>query len=95
MTQCTSLAKIAANRSLVGYCENLVRKINFKNAGINTKVNLDAALKNKKSTKDSLMFFGADVIHPTNVTRQHPSIAGRSLQSVCEAVKINETSCFS
>lgn len=76
MTQCADLNKIAANRSPSSYCENLIRKINFKNAGINTKVNLDVALKNKKSTKDAWMFFGADVIHPTNVTRQHPSIAG-------------------
>jgi len=77
MTQCAVFSKIASNRSLTSYCENLIRKINFKNSGINTKVNLDDALKNKKSKTDSFMFFGADVIHPTNVTRQHPSIAGR------------------
>ncbi|CAF4869578.1 unnamed protein product, partial [Rotaria magnacalcarata] len=77
MTQCVLLSKVAANRSLTGYCENLIRKINFKNSGINTKVNLNQSLKNKKSTTDAYMFFGADVIHPTNVTRQHPSIAGR------------------
>ncbi len=76
MTQCALLSKILANRSLTSYCENLIRKINFKNSGINTKVNLDEALKYKKSKTDSYMFFGADVIHPTNVTRQHPSIAG-------------------
>jgi hypothetical protein len=63
-------------KSLKNYCENLIRKINFKNGGINTIVNLDQALKTKKSNNDSIMFFGADVIHPTNVTRQHPSIAG-------------------
>ena len=95
MTQCTSLAKIAANRPLTSYCENLVRKINFKNAGINTKVNLNEALKNKKSVKDSLMFFGADVIHPTNVTRQHPSIAGRSSQHVCAEQWRKTRRCFS
>jgi hypothetical protein len=77
MTQCAVFSKIASNRSLTSYCENLIRKINFKNSGINTKVNLDDALKSKKSKTDSYMFFGADVIHPTNVTRQHPSIAGR------------------
>ncbi|CAF4647255.1 unnamed protein product, partial [Rotaria sp. Silwood2] len=77
MTQCVLLSKIAANRSLTGYCENLIRKINYKNSGINTKVNLNEALKYKKSQTDSYMFFGADVIHPTNVTRQHPSIAGK------------------
>ena len=76
MTQCALLSKIADSRSLRTYCENLIRKINHKNAGINTKVNLDEALKKKKSQTDSYMFFGADVIHPTNVTRQHPSIAG-------------------
>ncbi|CAF2754230.1 unnamed protein product [Rotaria sp. Silwood2] len=86
MTQCVMLSKITNNRSLTSYCENLIRKINFKNPGINTKVNLDEALKYKKSKIDSLMFFGADVIHPTNVTRQHPSIAavvgsGDSLRS--------------
>ena len=79
MTQCADLNKISANRSLASYCENLIRKINFKNAGINTKVNLHQALKNKKSAEDAWMFLGADVIHPTNVTRQHPSIAGRNL----------------
>ncbi|CAF3907844.1 unnamed protein product [Rotaria sordida] len=76
MTQCVLLSKIASNRSLTSYCENLIRKINYKNSGINTKVNLNEALKYKKSKTDSYMFFGADVIHPTNVTRQHPSIAG-------------------
>lgn len=79
MTQCALLSKIRSNRSLNGYCENLIRKINFKNSGINTKVNLDPALKHKKSPTDLYMFFGADVIHPTNVTRQHPSIAGKLL----------------
>jgi hypothetical protein len=79
MTQCALLSKIAANRSLQSYCENLIRKINYKNAGINTKVNLDEALKYKKSKTDSYMFIGADVIHPTNVSRQHPSIAGISI----------------
>ncbi len=78
MTQCTRFSEIPTDgKSLNNYCENLVRKINFRNGGINTKINLDIALKNKKSNYDSIMFFGADVIHPTNVTRQHPSIAGR------------------
>ncbi|CAF4965479.1 unnamed protein product, partial [Rotaria socialis] len=45
MTQCVLLSKVATNRSLPGYCENLIRKINFKNSGINTKVNLNQALK--------------------------------------------------
>ncbi|CAF3544099.1 unnamed protein product [Rotaria sp. Silwood2] len=29
----------------------------------------------KKFQQDSFMFFGADVLHPTSVTQQHPSIA--------------------
>jgi hypothetical protein len=81
MTQCADFSKIKASRSMANYCENLIRKINFKNSGINTKVNLDEALKYKKSRTDSFMFFGADVIHPTNVTRQHPSIAGTGFNS--------------
>lgn len=76
MTQCAVLSKIQSCRSMRNYCENLLRKINYKNSGINTKVNLTQAIKNKKSQTDAFMFFGADVIHPTNVTRQHPSIAG-------------------
>ena len=92
MTQCADLNKIAANRSVTSYCDNLIRKINFKNAGINTKVDLDVALKNKKSKKDAWMFFGADVIHPTNVTRQHPSIAGMYL---CEIQHRTDHSSFS
>lgn len=76
MTQCALLSKIKACRSMRNYCENLLRKINYKNSGINTQVNLNQALKNKKLQTDAYMFFGADVIHPTNVTRQHPSIAG-------------------
>ncbi len=79
MTQCTIFSEIPSDeKGLTNYCENLVRKINFKNGGINTKVNFDLILKNKKSIHDSIMFFGADVIHPTNVTRQYPSIAGNS-----------------
>lgn len=77
MTQCAVYSKIANPKALRNYSENLIRKINFKNAGINTQVNLNIALKNKKSQNDDYMFIGADVIHPTNVTRQHPSIAGR------------------
>ncbi|CAF3412997.1 unnamed protein product [Rotaria socialis] len=90
MTQCVLLSKVATNRSLPGYCENLIRKINFKNSGINTKVNLNQALKNKKSTTDAYMFFGADVIHPTNVTRQHPSIAVvvGSCDSLCSTTAV-------
>ncbi|CAF4261244.1 unnamed protein product [Rotaria sp. Silwood2] len=90
MTQCVLLSKIAANRSLTGYCENLIRKINYKNSGINTKVNLNEALKYKKSQTDSYMFFGADVIHPTNVTRQHPSIAAvvGSGDSLCSTTAV-------
>ncbi len=78
MTQCVIFQDIPLRdeKSLKNYCENIIRKINFKNSGINTIVNLDLAIKDKKLKNDSIMFFGADVIHPTNVTRQHPSIAG-------------------
>jgi hypothetical protein len=80
MTQCTLFSEILSNESsLENYCENLIRKINFKNGGINTRVNLDIALKNRVTEMDSIMFVGADVIHPTNVSRQHPSIAGKEL----------------
>ncbi|CAF5226432.1 unnamed protein product, partial [Rotaria magnacalcarata] len=36
------------------------------------------------------MFFGADVIHPTNVTRQHPSIAVvvGSCDSLCSTTAV-------
>lgn len=93
MTQCALLSKIADSSSLRSYCEHFIRKINHKNAGINTKVNLDRALKNKKCQTDAYMFFGADVIHPTNVTRQHPSIAGKCL--FYQRVKRNEMKLFS
>jgi hypothetical protein len=77
MTQCCIYSEIPSDGKLLeNYCENLIRKINFKNGGINTKVDLDLAFQDRKSRDDSIMFFGADVIHPTNVTRQHPSIAG-------------------
>ena len=76
MTQCALYSEIASNeKSLRIYCENLVLKINHKNGGINTIVDL-------QNRSDSCMFFGADVIHPTNVTRQHPSIAGKTVQLI-------------
>ena len=81
MTQCAILSEIPSDNLVKNYCENLVRKINFKNGGINTKVNLDIALRNRILEMDSIMFVGADVIHPTNVTRQHPSIAGKECLS--------------
>ncbi|CAF2535436.1 unnamed protein product [Rotaria sp. Silwood2] len=76
MTQCALVSEIPNNeKQLENYCENLVRKVNFKNGGINTKVDLNITVKNKQLKNNSFMFFGADVIHPTNVTRKHPSIA--------------------
>jgi len=68
------------DRILDNMCENLLRKINFKMQGINTKVELPfttassgvASAKSKK--EDAWQFMGADVIHP--VCRQDkPSIA--------------------
>ena len=38
------------------------------------KVNLDIALKDKKSKTGSFMFIGADFIPPTKFTFYHPSI---------------------
>jgi len=96
MTQCAAYSEIPSDeKSLKNYCENLVRKINFKNGGINTRVNLDIALKNKKSEKDFYMFFGADVIHPTNVTRQHPSIAGMEVLLIFQdEIVLNCSDCW-
>ena len=76
MTQCVYWPTVKNNRSVQSYCEHLVRKINMKNSGINTQVQLDVLRRNRTKSPDALMFFGADVIHPTNVTRSHPSIAG-------------------
>jgi eukaryotic translation initiation factor 2C len=68
------------DRILDNMCENLLRKINFKMQGTNTKVELPfttassgvASAKSKK--EDAWQFMGADVIHP--VCRQDkPSIA--------------------
>lgn len=78
MTQCAILSEIPHGERLANYCEGLVRKINYKNGGINTKLIWDASLSNKILSDNSLMIFGADVIHPTNVTYQHPSIAGKA-----------------
>ena len=81
----------SADRILDNMCENLLRKINFKMQGINTKVDLPtkisaatntASAKSKK--EDAWQFMGADVLHP--VCRQDkPSIAAvvGSGDSVC------------
>ncbi|CAF1275341.1 unnamed protein product [Didymodactylos carnosus] len=92
MTQCVSAHKLIeqSNRKTKmptspvalfdNYCENLLRKINYKMNGINIQVNLKQALSkqhqqpaNKQTPR--IMFFGADVIHPTNCTERFPSIA--------------------
>lgn len=76
------------DRILDNMCENLLRKINFKMQGINTKVELpiktSGATSIKPKTEDAWQFMGADVLHP--VCRQDkPSIAAvvGSGDSVC------------
>ena len=77
MTQCAILVTISNDKnSLNNYYQTLIRWINFKNGGMDITVNLNTVLKNKNSMNDSFVFFGADVILPTNVTCQHPSIGG-------------------
>jgi hypothetical protein len=77
MTQCAKCSEIPSDeKSLRSYCENLVRKINFKNGGINAIVDLDVALMNRKSQNDLYMFFGAVLIPSADGFRQHSSIAG-------------------
>ena len=79
----------SADRILDNMCENLLRKINFKMQGTNTKVqlpvNMSSATASAKTTnEDAWQFMGADVIHP--VCRQEkPSIAAvvGSGDSVC------------
>lgn len=71
----------SADRILDNMCENLLRKINFKMQGTNTRVDLptttasgNAASTKVKKNEDAWQFMGADVIHP--VCRQDkPSIA--------------------
>jgi hypothetical protein len=84
MTQCAVYSEIPLDeKSLKNY------------GGINTRVNFDIALKNKKSGKDFYMFFGADVIHPTNITRQHPSIAGMEVLLVFQdEILLNCSDCW-
>ncbi|CAF1157882.1 unnamed protein product [Adineta ricciae] len=71
----------SADRVLDNMCENLLRKINFKMQGTNTKVSLPITIASNNTTSakskaidDAWQFMGADVIHP--VCRQDkPSIA--------------------
>lgn len=86
-TQCVLLSKIQEqiqkfqrtqrghpDRILDNLCENLLRKINFKMQGKNTRVDLPVSVTNPMTTDDYWQFMGADVIHP--VCRQDkPSIA--------------------
>ncbi|CAF1170862.1 unnamed protein product [Adineta ricciae] len=59
MTQCALYSETQSKeKSLQIYCENLVRKINHKNGGINTIVDLSIALRNRSNSSDSYMFFG-------------------------------------
>ncbi|UJR29319.1 hypothetical protein I4U23_010532 [Adineta vaga] len=75
MTQCAVYSEIYMDERMTNYCDNLIRKINFKNGGINTEVVLYSAFKDRNIDKDKLMFFGGAVLHPMNVTCQNPSIA--------------------
>ena len=81
------------DRILDNMCENLLRKINFKLQGTNTKVHLPintssnattATASTKSKKEDAWQFMGADVLHP--ICRQEkPSIAAvvGSGDSVC------------
>lgn len=84
----------SADRILDNMCENLLRKINFKMQGTNTKVqlpinasgttNTTAAASAKSKKEDVWQFMGADVLHP--ICRQDkPSIAAvvGSGDSIC------------
>lgn len=83
----------SADRILDNMCENLLRKINFKMQGTNTRVDLPfttkagatpVAASAKLKKEDAWQFMGADVLHP--VCRQDkPSIAAvvGSGDSVC------------
>lgn len=75
-TQCVNWLKVKRLRNWNSYCDNIIRKINFKSNGINTRLALHPTLQQRIKSSDHVMFFGADVIHPTNVTQNHPSIAG-------------------
>ncbi|CAF1151082.1 unnamed protein product [Adineta steineri] len=86
MTQCVRYSEIPiSENNLNSYCEGLIRKINFKNGGINTKVDLDMALEKKQSEKDLYMFFGANILHGMNDSHEYPSIAAiiGSVDSSC------------
>lgn len=82
MTQCVRLSETQTDeKSLRNYCESLVRKINFKNGGLNAVVDLKDALNNKKSQDDSYMFFGAVLQSSRDTLVQHSSIAGMKFYS--------------
>lgn len=76
MTQCTLYSEISIDEKDRNYYEGLIRKINFKNGGINIEVNLNTVFQDRSADNDKLMFFGGAILHQTNVTRQDPSIAG-------------------
>lgn len=79
------------DRILDNMCENLLRKINFKLQGRNTRVTLPTQIVSQKAkgidpNEDFWQFMGADVIHP--VCRQDkPSIAAvvGSADSICSS----------
>ncbi|CAF1229453.1 unnamed protein product, partial [Didymodactylos carnosus] len=77
ITQCCLYSKIISQSRqrtpFSQYSENIAREINSKLDGENVRIDLDQIMKEKG--KSHYMFFGADVIHSTNCTEQHPSIA--------------------
>ncbi|CAF1244396.1 unnamed protein product [Rotaria sordida] len=76
MTQCVNYSEILSDeKSANDYCRNLIRKINFKNGGINIKLDLSDVWRNKKSPNDSYMYFGAALTSSTDVSRQYSTLA--------------------
>jgi len=77
MTQCVNYSELLSDEtSRIDYCRNLIRKINFKNEGINIKLDFSDVWRNKKSPDDSYMYFGAVLTSSIDVSRQYSTLAG-------------------